>query len=503
MAQAIRTTRFRGRPVADAPRGFRPEPALHPQHFRGRQHAATILVVVLLAVGGFQVFPRHEVTVLNNGRSVRVAATFDPRNEGLAAATVTLGPGDRVLYGTGGRHASVAVQRARAVSVDVDGVLMDVRTQATTVGGALAEAGITLQQSDRVMLNGQATTLHGPLASAAVVYGGSAVPFGVPSGSAGDPAPGSSRLTVVRARPVTVMVDTLRVDTMSSANTVTDLLSELGITVREVDLVQPGLTAPLTAGLTVRLAPARSVNLKLDGKDQTLYTQAQTVEDILRVLDVDPGPDEVLSLPRSTLVTNGMNLTIGLNRTFTEEVQEQILPETVYDTDSSLAAATIRVVPGAPGVRLIKYTVTTKSGVETGRTLLSSEVVQAPVAAHQVTGTKAAPARPTLDAPDYTGTYSRKITAKATWYNASQGGKTRSDPAYGITATGVRLDYGVCAVDPNVIPLGSWIYVPRYGKCLAADTGGAIKGNIIDLGFPESAGGQPWFTQTLDIYLLD
>lgn len=503
MAQAIRTPRFRGRPVADAPRGFRPEAAPHPQHFRGRQHAATILVVVLLAVVGFQVFPRHEVTVLSNGQAIRVAATFNPRNEGLAAADVTLGPGDLVLYGTGGRHASVAVQRARAVSVEVDGQVMDVRTQATTVGGALAEAGVTLQPSDRVLLNGQAATPRGPLASTSLVYSGNAVPFGVPSGSAGDPAAGSSRLTVVRARPVTVMVDTQRVDTMSSADTVNGLLSEMGITVREVDLVQPSLTTSLTAGMTVRLAPARSVNLKLDGKDQTLYTQAQTVADILRILGVDPGPDEILSLPRNTPVSNGMDLTIGLNHTFTEEVQEQVTPDMVYDTDSTLAAGTIRVVPGVPGVRVINYSVTTKNGVETSRTVVSNDIVQAPVAAHQVTGTRPAPAKPTLDAPDYTGTYSRKISMKVTWYNASQGGKARSDPGYGITATGVRVDYGVCAVDPNVIPLGSWIYVPRYGKCLAADTGGAIKGNIIDLGFPESAGGQPWYTQTFDIYVLD
>jgi uncharacterized protein YabE (DUF348 family) len=462
------------------------------------------MVVVLLAVVGFQVFPRHEVTVLSNGQSVRVAATFDPRNEGLAAAAVKLGPGDLVLYGTGGRHASVAVQRAHAVSVEVDGMVMDVRTQATTVGGALAEAGVTLQPADKVLLDGQPVTTHGPLGSFGLASSGSAVPFGAPSGAAGDvAAAGSSRLTVVRARPVTVMVDTLRVDTMSSADTVNDLLAELGITVREVDLVQPGLTTSLTAGLTVRLAPARSVNLKLDGKDQTLYTQAQTVADILRILGVDPGPDEILSLPRSTAVTNGMDLTIGLNRTFTEQVQEQIPPDTVYDTDSTLAAGTIRVLPGTPGLRVTTYTVTTKNGVEASRTVLSSDVVQAPVAAHQVTGTRPAPPKPTLDAPDYTGTYSRKITVKATWYNASQGGKARTDPGYGITATGVRLDYGVCAVDPNVIPLGSWIYVPRYGKCLAADTGGAIKGNIIDLGFPESAGGQPWFTQTLDIYVLD
>ena len=60
-----------------------------------------------------------------------------------------------------------------------------------------------------------------------------------------------------------------------------------------------------------------------------------------------------------------------------------------------------------------------------------------------------------------------------------------SDPAenggWNVTALGTPLVYGTCAVDPNVIPLGSQIHVEGYGSCLAADTGGAIKGNRIDV----------------------
>jgi 3D (Asp-Asp-Asp) domain-containing protein len=65
------------------------------------------------------------------------------------------------------------------------------------------------------------------------------------------------------------------------------------------------------------------------------------------------------------------------------------------------------------------------------------------------------------------------------------------------------VGYGICAVDPTVIPLGTRFYVPGYGTCLAADTGGLVKGMTVDLGFPEEAGNNPWATQTLDIYILD
>ena len=51
----------------------------------------------------------------------------------------------------------------------------------------------------------------------------------------------------------------------------------------------------------------------------------------------------------------------------------------------------------------------------------------------------------------------------------------------GMTATGMPVGWGVVAVDPSVIPLGSRLYVPGYGKGVAADVGGGIRGRIIDL----------------------
>lgn len=56
--------------------------------------------------------------------------------------------------------------------------------------------------------------------------------------------------------------------------------------------------------------------------------------------------------------------------------------------------------------------------------------------------------------------------------------------ATGRTATGRRAEYGIAAVDPRVIPLGTALYVDRYGFAIAADVGRAIKGNRIDLCFP-------------------
>ena len=53
----------------------------------------------------------------------------------------------------------------------------------------------------------------------------------------------------------------------------------------------------------------------------------------------------------------------------------------------------------------------------------------------------------------------------------------------GQTTTGRKPQVGVIAVDPKVIPLNTKLYVEGYGECVAGDTGGLIKGNIIDLFF--------------------
>jgi 3D (Asp-Asp-Asp) domain-containing protein len=71
------------------------------------------------------------------------------------------------------------------------------------------------------------------------------------------------------------------------------------------------------------------------------------------------------------------------------------------------------------------------------------------------------------------------------------------------TATGVYPREGLIAVDPRVIPLGTQVYVEGYGYAIAADTGGAIKGNIIDVFFPNLQTCMNWGRRPVQIYILD
>ncbi len=79
-----------------------------------------------------------------------------------------------------------------------------------------------------------------------------------------------------------------------------------------------------------------------------------------------------------------------------------------------------------------------------------------------------------------------------------------ADPSWsnGRTATGVPARYGVAAVDPSVIPLGTRLYIPGYGYAVAADTGGAIVGDRIDLCFDTGQQALDYGRQTVSVYEL-
>ena len=69
----------------------------------------------------------------------------------------------------------------------------------------------------------------------------------------------------------------------------------------------------------------------------------------------------------------------------------------------------------------------------------------------------------------------------------------------GKTALGIPVRKGVVAVDPRLIPLGTRLHVPGYGRGIAADVGVAIKGRIIDLWFPTRAAARKWGRRTVRI----
>src|SRR6185436_2335045 len=102
--------------------------------------------------------------------------------------------------------------------------------------------------------------------------------------------------------------------------------------------------------------------------------------------------------------------------------------------------------------------------------------------------------------PTSRGSWSRSkvIDMVATAYTDSPG----ENGGWSTAANGAALKYGVVAVDPRVIPIGSKLYVEGYGFAYAADTGGAIKGNRIDLCMSSYGACSNWGRRRVKVHVL-
>ncbi|MEK8126978.1 3D domain-containing protein [Paenibacillus filicis] len=101
-----------------------------------------------------------------------------------------------------------------------------------------------------------------------------------------------------------------------------------------------------------------------------------------------------------------------------------------------------------------------------------------------------------------------EVTATGYYAGRESTGKNPGHPEYGVTFSGLKVsrDYGslsTIAADPNVFPLGTVLYIPGYGYGVVADTGGAIKGNRIDLYFEtKDQVYKEWGKKTLNVFVV-
>ena len=180
----------------------------------------------------------------------------------------------------------------------------------------------------------------------------------------------------------------------------------------------------------------------------------------------------------------------------TAETNRSTIPYgTDYVDDAGLELGIEKEIEeGKTGERTKTFKATYWQGQEIYRVLSSERVIE-PKNQRVLRGTKIV--WKDLPTPDQgILKFWNKLRVWATSYDGNCLGCT------GRTYSGTPVQVGTCAVDPRVIVMGSHFFVPGYGLCSALDIGGAVKGNKIDLGFPDVRQGW-WSARFVDIYLLD
>lgn len=272
-------------------------------------------------------------------------------------------------------------------------------------------------------------------------------------------------------------------------NTVKDVLAQRGIVVSDFDYVSLPLDAKLIRNKTtkIHIKSAVPINVFADGKETTIMTSKETVEDALQNSSVELGlHDRIEGAQPEDRIFKDMRLKVVRVRRELLSKNEIIPYEVDRKASSSMDQGVEEVVSkGKNGVCEKTYVVVYEDNKEIERKLITDTIVTKPEKEIVEYGTIAT----------YTASrgdiirYKKVLNMSATAYTASfKDTKKHPDhPQFGITYTGVRVKKGIVAVDPKVIPLGTRLYVeglgdtPDYGYAVAADIGSAIKGNKIDL----------------------
>ncbi len=283
------------------------------------------------------------------------------------------------------------------------------------------------------------------------------------------------------ARSVTFDNNGSTTEDTSNATTVGDFLREHHVVAAATDFVYPLPDVPLFDGVTVVYRAAVPVTIATANARTTVRSAAENVGELLAESNVSLAPgDEVRPSLDAPIPANE---TILIVRVLSWQSIEKrtIRRQTITRFDFSMVPGASRVIAkGVDGMREDRVHFTQRDGGAVRRLLVFSRVLR-----------KAKPRIIAVGIDEYDAFRGietrglersallarRGIAMVATAYTAGCIGCS------GITAIGRPAGHGIVAVDPSIIPLGTHLFIPGYGLAIAGDTGGAIHGNRIDLGF--------------------
>ncbi|WP_201716449.1 G5 and 3D domain-containing protein [Rossellomorea arthrocnemi] len=364
------------------------------------------------------------------------------------------------------------------VALTLDGEQKEIRTHANTIQDILKELEISPRSEDYLYPSGNTKV--------------------------------SNNMNIVwePAKQVGIVVGGQKKKIWTTAGTVKELLSENEIQVGEHDKVQPGLSEKVTGNMNVMIDTAFSLKLVNGGKEQKVWSTSTTVADFLKQQGitlkdsdrVEPSLDKVV---KANDVVNVVRV-----EKVTDVVEETKNFTVISKKDSDLSKGKEKVVQEGKNGKVEKqYEIVKENGKEVSRKLVSEKVVEESQDKIVNVGTKVLVAQVSRGRSSSSSQASASPSGGHEFYVSSTAYTASCNGCSGHTATGINLKSNphvkVIAVDPSVIPLGSKVYVEGYGYAVAADTGGAIKGNKIDVFFSSKSDAYRWGRKTIKVKILN
>lgn len=309
---------------------------------------------------------------------------------------------------------------------------------------------------------------------------------------------GEVAINELTAKNVLVNINSHPQIVATNAETVDELLKEMDIKIGAEDYMDKGRNQQITDGMSIWIRQSVPVTIVVADKTYHIETQPVTVEKALSLAGITARSGDNISQPLLSYIYDETKIVVDRVDVKTETVDEYVEQDEIEEEQSYLAPGVrVTISEGSPGVNRNTYEVIYENGAEIGRELISSEKVRDPVSRvvgvgpADSTGTATKAMATTSDGASFYYTSSMTVEATAYTWTGNR------------TATGTWPKVGTIAVDPKVIPLGTKVYVSGYGFAVAEDTGGAIKNNIIDLYMDTNEACINWGRRNVTLYILE
>lgn len=282
-----------------------------------------------------------------------------------------------------------------------------------------------------------------------------------------------------QAKEVFISVDGKQSSIWTTENVVKNILEEANIEVTEHDQVSQGLDTEVGADNKIDIQKAFQLTL-VDGlEERQVWSTSTTVANFLKQQEIQLGEFDRVEKELDEIVAPEDKIAVVRVEKVTDVVEESVDFAVQKKNDSSLLKGKEKVVTeGVNGKVSRTYELVKENGKVVEKSLVSEKVINEPKTKVVAVGTKvvtASVSRGDSTAPANGKEFYVTATAYTPYCNGCSG----------FSATGINLrndeNLKLIAVDPNIIPLGSKVWVEGYGYAIAGDTGGSIKGNKIDI----------------------